>query len=44
MTVAPRIANDVPYVTRINDEGNFSWQAQYLVILDNDFCFFAHCK
>ena len=31
--VAPRIVIDVSYVTRINDEGDFSWQAQYLVKL-----------
>ena len=44
MPVAPRIVNDVSYLTRINEYGNFSWQAQYLVMLDNDFCCFAHCK
>ena len=32
--VAPRIVNSVSYVTRINDERHFSWQAQYLVSLD----------
>ena len=42
--VAPRIVNSVSYVTRINDEGDFSWQAQYLVSLDNDTCCSAHCK
>ena len=42
--VAPRIVNDVSYVTRINDEGDFSWQAQYLVRLEDDFCCSAHCK
>ena len=35
--VAPRIVNDVSYVTRINDEGDFSWQAQYLVKLRRRF-------
>ena len=25
-------------------DGHFSWQAQYLVSLDNDTCCFAHCK
>ena len=44
MPVAPRIVNDVSYVTRINDEGNFSWQAQYLVMLEGDDCCSAHCK
>ena len=35
--VAPRIVNSVSYVTRINDEGDFSWQAQYLVKLNCHF-------
>ena len=30
MLVAPRIVNDVSYVTRIKDEILFPWQAQYL--------------
>ena len=42
--VAPRILNDVSYVTRINHEMNFAWQAQYLVNLSCDFCWSAHCK
>ena len=42
--VAARIANDVSYVTRINHENHFSWQAQYLVTLEDDFCCSAHCK
>ena len=42
--VAPRIVNDVSCVTRINHENHFSWQAQYLVRLDNDTCCCAHCK
>ena len=25
-------------------DGHFSWQAQYLVSLDNDTCWSAHCK
>ena len=29
--VAPRIVHDFSYVTRINVETPFSWQAQYLV-------------
>ena len=33
--VAPRIVNDVSYVTRINHEIHFAWQAQYLVKLDD---------
>ena len=40
--VAPRTVNSVSYVTRINDEVDFSWQAQYLVRLDNDTCCSAH--
>ena len=35
--VAPRIVNDVSYVTRINDASHFSWQAQHLVILECHF-------
>ena len=31
--VAPRIVNDISYVTGINDASHFSWQAQYLVTL-----------
>ena len=34
--VAPRIVNNVSFVSRINHEIHFSWQAQYLVSLDND--------
>ena len=30
---SPRIVNSISYVTRINDEGDFSWQAQYLVTI-----------
>ena len=40
MPVAPRIANNVSYVTTIND----AWQAQYLVRLEGDACCSAHCK
>ena len=32
--VAPRIVNDVSYVTRINHEIHFTWQVQYLVKLE----------
>ena len=31
--VFPRVVNEVAYVRRKNDEGDFSWQAQYLVKL-----------
>ena len=37
MLVAPRIVNDVSYVTDINRENHFSWQVQYLVILECHF-------
>ena len=42
--VTPRIVNSVSCVTRINHEIHFSWQAQYLVSLDNDTCCSAYCK
>ena len=34
---APRIVNDVSYVTRINDSSQFSWQAQHLAMLQCHF-------
>ena len=42
--VALRSVNSVSFVTRINDEGDFSWQAHYLVRLEGDACVSAHCK
>ena len=42
--VAPRIVNDVSYVTRIKHASLSAWQAQYLVRLDRDTCCSAHCK
>ena len=42
--VAPRIVNNVSCVKRINDECYFSWQAQYLVMLERHLCCSAHCK
>ena len=36
--LAPRILNDVSYVTRINHEIHFAWQAQYLVKVEGDSC------
>ena len=30
MLVAPRIVNNVSYVTRIDDVSHFAWQAQHL--------------
>ena len=44
MLVGPRIVNDVSYVTDINHERHFTWQAQYLVRLEGDVCCSAHCK
>ena len=35
--LAPRIGNDVSYVTQIIDDVHFAWQAQYLVRLEGDF-------
>ena len=42
--LAPRIVNDVSYVTRINHEIDFAWQAQYLVRFEVDFACSAHSK
>ena len=42
--VAPRIVNNVSCVKRINRDIHFSWQAQYLVMLEGDACCSAHCK
>ena len=33
-SVAPRNANNVSYVMRINHESHFSWQGQYLVMFE----------
>ena len=44
MPVAPRIVNDVSYVSRINHETHFAWQVQYLVKLAGVLCCFAYCK
>ena len=44
MPVALRIVNDVSNVMRINHEIHFAWQAQYLVKLEGDACWSAHCK
>ena len=44
MPVAPRIVNDVSYVTRIDDASHFAWQAQHLVRLEDEICCSAHCK
>ena len=42
--LAPRVLNDVSYVTRINHEMHFAWQAQYLVRFEVDFACSAHSK
>ena len=42
--LAPRIGNDVSYVTQIIDDIHFAWQAQYLVKLDGDSCCAARFK
>ena len=42
--LAPRIGNDVSYVTQITDDIHFAWQAQYLVKLETASCCSAHCK
>ena len=41
---APRIGNDVSYVTQINNDHGFAWQAQYLVRLQGDFTCAADWK
>ena len=43
-SVAPRNVNNVSYVRRINHENHFSWQAQYLVMLESNLCCSAHSK
>ena len=43
-SLAPRIGNDVSYVTQIIDDIHFAWQAQYLVRLDADCTCSAHWK
>ena len=42
--LAPRIGNDVSYVTQIIDDIHFAWQAQYLVRLEGGFTCSAHWK
>ena len=41
---APRIGNDVSYVTQIIADLHFAWQAQYLVRLQGAFACSAHWK
>ena len=42
--LAPRIGNDVSYVTQIIDDIDFVWQAQYLVRLEGDIACSTHWK
>ena len=42
--LAPRIGNELSYVTQIIDDIHFAWQAQYLVRLEGDFTFSTHWK
>ena len=42
--VAPRIVNSLSCVKRIQHEIYFSWQARYLVRLENDTSRSAPCK
>ena len=46
MPVPPRIVNIYIYiyVTRIHDASHFAWQAQHLVMLEDEICCSAHCK
>ena len=42
--LAPRIGNELSYVTQIIDDIHFAWQAQYLVRLEGDFTCSTHWK
>ena len=42
--LAPRIVNDVSYVTQIRDDMYFAWQAHYLVRLEGDCTCSTHWK
>ena len=42
--MAPRIVNNVSYVTRIQHASLSGWQAQCLLRLEGDNCCSAHCK
>ena len=44
MPVALRIVKNVSYVSRINHDTHFVWQAQYLVRCEGDACCSVHCK
>ena len=42
--LAPRIGNEVSYVTQIIPDIHFAWQAQYLVRLEGDLTCSTHWK
>ena len=42
--LAPRIGNELSYVTQIMDDIHFAWQEQYLVRLEGDFTCSTHWK
>ena len=42
--VAPRIVNDVSYVSKINHACHFPWQGHYLVRLEGECCCSTHGK
>ena len=42
--LAPRIGNELSYVTQIIDDIHLAWQAQYLVRLEGDFTCSTHWK
>ena len=42
--LAPRIGNDVSYVTQIIDDVHFAWQVQYSVRFQVDFACWGHWK
>ena len=44
MPVAPPIVNDASYVSTINHDIHFAWQAHYLVRCEAAACCFAYCK
>ena len=44
LPVVPRSVNSVACVKRIQHEIHVSWQAQYLVKLEDDTSCSAHCK
>ena len=43
-SLAPRIGNEVSYVTQIIDDIHFAWQAQYVVRLEGGFTCSTHWK